>query len=148
MDEKTCSSKAIQVWRLYVDLWKLWYKKAERDLNGVNLSVTEFTIMRQLSENGPLSMATIASSINVTPGWVTGVIDKMEDKGLVVRKREEADRRIIKISLTDHGKEVYEEAKKKHFSFIEKSLSGLNDSDLDMAYKILSKMIASINALE
>ncbi|WP_297026854.1 MarR family winged helix-turn-helix transcriptional regulator [Thermoplasma sp.] len=148
MNDKTCNSKAIQVWRLYVDLWKLWYKKAERDLNSINLSVTEFTIMRQLSDNGPMSMATIASAINVTPGWVTGVIDKMEDKGLVMRKREETDRRIIKISLTDHGKEAYEGAKKKHFDFIERSLAGLSESDLDTANYVLSKMMDSINSVE
>ncbi|MCY0851898.1 MarR family winged helix-turn-helix transcriptional regulator [Thermoplasma acidophilum] len=147
MNEKSCNSKAIQVWRLYVDLWKLWYKKTERNLNTINLSVTEFTIMRQLSDNGPMSMAAIASAINVTPGWVTGVIDKMEDKGLVMRKREETDRRIIKISLTEHGKVTYEEAKEKHFAFIEKSLSGLSESDLDMANDVLTKMIDSINSV-
>ncbi|WP_241760274.1 MarR family winged helix-turn-helix transcriptional regulator [Thermoplasma volcanium] len=142
------NSMAIKVWRLYVDLWKLWYKKNERNLNKIDLSITEFTIMRHLIENGPMSMAAIASLINVTPGWITGVVDKMEEKNLVTRNRDSTDRRIIKIAITDRGREVYENAKKNHYAFIRKALAELNENELQQTYVLLQKMMDDVSKLE
>lgn len=53
-----------------------------------------------LLEFGPLPATTIAKQLNLATGSVTALIDRLEDKGLVSRLRESADRRIVKVQAT------------------------------------------------
>ena len=48
----------------------------------------------------------LAKLINITPAAMTGLIDSLQLKHIVKRNRNQFDRRIIKISLTEKGKEV------------------------------------------
>lgn len=63
-----------------------------------------------LYENGPLPPSQIAKIIMVKSSTVTGIIDRLENKGLVVRLRKSPDRRVITIQLTEAGKKLADSA--------------------------------------
>ena len=63
-----------------------------------------------LYENGPLSASMIAKHILVKSSTVTGIIDRLELKGLVTRSRNTVDRRVITIELTEAGKALAQAA--------------------------------------
>ncbi|CCA60684.1 MULTISPECIES: MarR family winged helix-turn-helix transcriptional regulator [Streptomyces] len=69
----------------------------------------EFDVLTTLQRSGPpyaLTAGAFLKASMVTSGAITNRIDRMEAKGLVERVRDTADRRTIKIRLTDHGHEV------------------------------------------
>jgi DNA-binding MarR family transcriptional regulator len=53
----------------------------------------------------PMSASKISKQINVTPANLTGIIDRLEEKGFVKRVKKEGDRRTQLIVITDSGKE-------------------------------------------
>jgi DNA-binding MarR family transcriptional regulator len=63
-----------------------------------------------LQECGPLRPSQIAGVIMVKSSTVTGIIDRLEQKGLVVRLRNSPDRRAITIELTEAGKKLADNA--------------------------------------
>lgn len=63
-----------------------------------------------LHEHGPLSLSHIGRVIMVKSSTVTGIIDRLEQKGLVIRLRNSADRRVITIQLTAAGKKLADNA--------------------------------------
>src|SRR6516164_3994660 len=67
------------------------------------LTPSQYNVLRILrGEGGPLPMLEIASrTITVAPG-ITGLIDRLEQAGLVNRVRCDTDRRVIYVALTDH----------------------------------------------
>jgi len=71
-----------------------------------NVSAPQLNSLVALSENGPLSPSQIAKYIMVKSSTVTGVIDRLEQKGLVRRVRSSRDRRVITIELTDEGAQL------------------------------------------
>jgi DNA-binding MarR family transcriptional regulator len=68
------------------------------------LTPSQYNVLRILrGEGGPLPILEIASrTITVVPG-ITGLIDRLEQAGLVNRVRCDTDRRVIYVALTDHG---------------------------------------------
>jgi DNA-binding MarR family transcriptional regulator len=59
-----------------------------------------------LFTHGALSSADLSRKLYVTPSNITGVIDRLERKGLVERIRKVGDRRVALITLTEKGEEL------------------------------------------
>jgi DNA-binding MarR family transcriptional regulator len=68
------------------------------------LTPSQYNILRILrGEGGPMPCLEIAQrTITVVPG-ITGLIDRLEDAGLVSRQRSEEDRRVVNVSITAAG---------------------------------------------
>jgi DNA-binding MarR family transcriptional regulator len=74
------------------------------------ITSAQLNCLLALLENGPLPPSQIARHMIVNSSTVTGVIDRLEQKGLVRRHRNSPDRRIINIQLTADGKKLAEVA--------------------------------------
>jgi DNA-binding MarR family transcriptional regulator len=59
--------------------------------------------LKILSQNGQLSLSELSRMMYLHPSTITGVVDRLERKDLVLRKRDDRDRRVIKIELTPEG---------------------------------------------
>ena len=82
-----------------------------KELNKIyNISAAQLNCLLALHEHGPLSPSQIARYILVNSSTVTGIIDRLEQKGLVRRLRISSDRRIITIELTKTGAALVENA--------------------------------------
>ena len=74
------------------------------------VSAPQLHCLLALHENGPLPPSQIARHIMVKSSTVTGIIDRLEQKGLVARLRNSPDRRVITIRLTEAGEELAQNA--------------------------------------
>ncbi|MCF8108835.1 MAG: MarR family transcriptional regulator [Desulfohalobiaceae bacterium] len=66
------------------------------------ITETQGMILRHLAEHGPQALNGMSKYFFVTPSNMTGIIDRLEAKGLVERKRQ-SDRRIVHIHLSGKG---------------------------------------------
>jgi DNA-binding MarR family transcriptional regulator len=101
----------IEAWKNYSILWKDIFKAANKAYGQVNLTVLEFKVLDNLQELGPTTMIDISSQLSVTQAWVTSLVDRLEDRGLVSRERSSSDRRVIYVNLTDAGRSLYKKGK-------------------------------------
>lgn len=74
------------------------------------VSSAQLNCILTLYEYGPLPPSKIANHIMVKSSTVTGVVDRLENKGFVERMRNSPDRRVITIQLTKAGKELAQNA--------------------------------------
>ncbi len=135
----------IKIWRAFVETWKLWKRSVDANFSTVNLDSTSYSVLRNLAENGPTTMVRMAALTNVTQGWITGIVDNLEEQGLVIRRRSEEDRRKIDLVLTDLGMKKFKEAKKLHMDFIEQCLSGIDYLSAETLLKSLETLKNSIS---
>ena len=102
-----------------------------KELNkGYRISVPQLNCLLALYENGPLPPSQIAKQILVKSSTVTGIIDRLEQKGLVERKRSSSDRRVITIELTEAGRTLAEDAPPPIQQKIIDGLSSLSSEEL------------------
>ena len=74
------------------------------------ISAAQLNCILTLNEYGPLPPSKIAKHMMVKSSTVTGVVDRLELKGLAERIRNSPDRRMINIQLTEAGKKLAENA--------------------------------------
>jgi DNA-binding MarR family transcriptional regulator len=74
------------------------------------VSSAQLNCILTLYEYGPLPPSKIANHMMVKSSTVTGVVDRLEMKGLAKRMRTSADRRVITIQLTEAGKKLAQNA--------------------------------------
>jgi DNA-binding MarR family transcriptional regulator len=112
-----------------------------KELNKVyNVSSAQLNCLLTLHENGPLPPSQIAKLIMVNSSTVTGIIDRLEHKGLVKRLRISADRRIITVELTKNGKILAENAPPPIQQKIFDGLSKLSEKELKNISSTLVKL--------
>ena len=74
------------------------------------ISAAQLNCILTLYEFGPLPPSKIAEHMMVKSSTVTGVVDRLELKGLAERMRTSPDRRVITIQLTEAGKKLAQNA--------------------------------------
>jgi DNA-binding MarR family transcriptional regulator len=104
------------------------------------VSVPQLTCLLALNEHGPLPPSQIAKYIMVNSSTVTGIIDRLEQKGFVERSRISPDRRVITISLTDKGKELAGHAPPPLQEKIVDGLKKLPEEEVDQIVQSLTKL--------
>src|SRR6516164_4065565 len=95
------------------------------------LTPSQYNVLRILRGEGkPLPILEIASrTITVVPG-ITGLIDRLEQAGLVNRLRCETDRRVIYVALTDHAITTLADLDEPLLDLHRKLLGHLSQGDL------------------
>ena len=69
------------------------------------VSMTHLHILSMLEHHGDLTMSHLADLLGVSYSNATGVIDRVEERGLVERVRDTVDRRVVIVRLTDQGRD-------------------------------------------
>lgn len=70
------------------------------------LSMTHFHILAILQGEGPTPMSRLADQLGMAFSNLTGVISRMEERGVVERIHDAADRRVVLAQLTPAGREI------------------------------------------
>lgn len=121
------------------------FSKLESNIHEFDLSTSEFGVLEILLHKGEQPIQKIAKNILVTSGTITYVIDKLQKKNLVVRKKCEKDKRIFHISLTKKGEEFISDVFPKHKKFLDELLSGLEN---DLKVELTNNLNAVEHALK
>jgi DNA-binding MarR family transcriptional regulator len=67
------------------------------------MSLVHLNVLFVLSGEGPLPMNRLAELLDVSQASATGIVDRMEQRGLVTRERDEEDRRVVRVVLSAQG---------------------------------------------
>ena len=117
------------------------HKKLESDLAKIGLTPPQFYVLATIGYAGSLPFGEIGAKMMVTVSNLTGIVDRLEEKKLVLRKRDETDRRVVHVTLTEKGMKLY----KSTIPVFEKSISEIFSS-LDLPrQKELSALLRNLN---
>jgi len=102
--------------------FKAWHRGA--------LSLVHLNVVSVIEAEGPLSMSRLAEALDVSVASVTGIIGRMEERGLVERRHGEADRRVVLVHLTDAGGRLFQEVEEHRREGLARLLEQLTDEQL------------------
>jgi DNA-binding MarR family transcriptional regulator len=71
-----------------------------------NVTGPQLGCLLAIKEDAPLTNSKLAKKVYLSPSTVVGIVDRLEEKGLVCRKRDKKDRRLVYISTTETGEEL------------------------------------------
>src|SRR5208283_3383885 len=105
-----------------VATYKILFRSMTELLEKEGLTQAQFQALRVVAKYGPTPMKTISDRMSVTAANVTGIVDRLESKGLVKRTTRKEDRRATIIGLTSKGRRIQEGVAKKQARFVKQAL--------------------------
>jgi DNA-binding MarR family transcriptional regulator len=81
-------------------------------------------------ERGGLRLGELSRRTMVTNGNVTGLADRLEADGLIVRQRADGDRHVTVAKLTRHGRETFTRMARAHEAWLRELMSDVDDKTL------------------
>ncbi|MEU6620068.1 MarR family transcriptional regulator [Streptomyces litmocidini] len=96
------------------------------------------TVLRR----GPAAMRALAETMACDASNMTGIIDRLEQRGLVRREADAADRRVKNVILTAEGERVTDAIRAKMHTTRE-GLESLDDEDRDALHALLERVFVS-----
>lgn len=104
------------------------------------LSVNEFAALEALHTKGTLTTQNLIKYVLIPNSSMTHVLDTLEKKSLIIREKDEEDRRIQYIRLTTQGYEIFESVYSKHFEHMRTLFDVLTDEEETRIHTILKKL--------
>ena len=89
------------------------------------MTLARFDLLASLNRNDGQTLASISRDLLVTAGNVTGLVDRAERDGQVIRRAEPSDRRVSRVWLTPEGRTTIREVLPHHSKAVNALLEGL-----------------------
>jgi DNA-binding MarR family transcriptional regulator len=121
-----------------------------RRLADDGISPTMRSIVNTLEKHGPLTHGELAQAERVRPPTITAAVDRLEQDDLVMRVKCDQDRRVARVQITDVGRELLAEGRRKRTAYLERRLRALSADDraaLAAAAPALERLLDDPDAL-
>lgn len=114
-------------------------------LSDTRLTESQVNVLELLDKMGPLPQKEIAKNLSVTGGNVTMVVDNLQKRDLVQRKRWQEDRRVVHVALTDLGRETIESYMPLHLKKVMDAFDGLEPREQEQLQTLCDKLVRALN---
>ncbi len=109
-------------------------------LESLGMSGHEFATLSVLRDSGPLSQQQLSEGLRIHPSNLVGLLDALEQQGLVARTRDPADRRRHFVGLTPGGMQRLEEAQRAALDAERELLAPLSTAERDELQSYLVRL--------
>ena len=110
------------------------------------VSMTHMHVMWLLQHHGDLTMSRLADLMDVSLSNATGIVDRMEERGLVERGRVPDDRRVVLVRIAQRGLEALDEMEAVKQDRLQAILGHLDAMQLDRVASALDDLRGAVAA--
>jgi len=119
---------------------------AASHVHKLDLTLPQFDVIITLGDTPGMSYKKLGEKTLITKGTLTGVISRLEDKGLVQRVASETDGRSQIIRLTAAGKDLFERTYPEHLLFINRLFNDYSPDDIANLENVLVRLREAVIA--
>jgi DNA-binding MarR family transcriptional regulator len=103
--------------------------KSSVGIMGFAVNMSQLKAMTAFSEDSLLSMGELCKMANIKMPSMTEVVDRFEKEGILERIRNNEDRRVVKVKMTEKGKKMHKEVLKRRADELTKMFGVLTTED-------------------
>ena len=119
---------------------------SRRLVKRVGLTGPQLVILQEIARCGEVTAGEIAKAVSLSQATVTGILERMEKRGLLARQRSDRDKRRILVRITKSGRQILQEAPPlMQEAFVEK-FSGLQEWEQTMILSALQRLVSIMDA--
>jgi len=119
-------------------------KKAEALIKGTiendELTCDQHYMLRYINNKSSCTSTELAEAFEVKKSAITAIINRLYDKGLIVRTRDDNDRRVVYLTLTDQGKGLFDETEDKVHKLVESFIERFDEQEIKQFIETYEKL--------
>ena len=104
----------------------------------------QLSVISILAKHGKQKVSEISEKMGLSDSTVSGILDRLEQKGIIERKRTREDRRVVKIDLSKGSKAIcceFHQKREEHFAKLLEKLSMEEINEIIKAFQILNRVL-------
>ena len=109
------------------------------------ISSSRYELLHQLYETDEINQSTLQKAVNIDSAAITRHLKQLEIKGMVTRRRNPDDNRVIFVRLTDEGRKQIIGYKKEKITFVNQMLHDISSEELETLSNMLNRMQNNIS---
>lgn len=144
MDDKLVCENVMEIEKYLRKVDYIIRKKGREILNDFNITVPQFTALQILIGEGDLTIGELSQKMTLACSTITDLIDRMEKSGLVVRKKDEKDKRVVRVEVQPIGYEIVQKVLDKRIDYLAEKLKGFKDEDKKFLKEALESLYGAM----
>jgi MarR family transcriptional regulator, 2-MHQ and catechol-resistance regulon repressor len=130
----------LPVLRKLVVTYQAFEQYSSAHMKSLGLTMTQFDLIATLGNQPPMTCKLLGEKTLVTKGTMTGVLERLEEKGVIYREINQEDGRSQLISLTKKGQQIFDKAFPEHVAHLQKAFGQLSKKELEELSNSLEKL--------
>ena len=127
--------------RPLVEAYLAFYRVGNRHIQSLGLTPGQFDVIAELEGTDGLTCAHLSEATLTTKGTLTGVLDRLEQRGVIQRGTVSGDRRATNVQLTPKGIDLFHEVFPVHAEFMRPFFAqALDASEVQVAKRLLCRV--------
>jgi DNA-binding MarR family transcriptional regulator len=137
------SAKQLEIEAVIDALGSAWDQDGHEVPNWVAQELTfgQMRLLFLLSKNGPSPVSHVAEWLHVGLPAASGIVDRVEKHGLVMRQHRRDDRRVVECALTDAGRQLIEEIAGMRREIMRQTLAVFSDEELGVLTRLITILL-------
>jgi DNA-binding MarR family transcriptional regulator len=135
-----CADISLQAWLTLMRVYEKMQRHAGDHLECYDLSPAQYDVLAHLHDAAGISQQELADRLMVTKGNVCTLLNRMEEKGFVVRENDPDDKRIHLLQLTDLGTQIARRAVPAYGQFVREHLAALSSEEQTTLRMLLGRI--------
>ena len=119
--------------------------KGREILNDFSITVPQFTALQILINNGNMTIGELSQRMALACSTITDLIDRMEKTELVIRKKDDKDKRVVRVEVLPKGFDILEKVLEKRRVFLASKLENFSNDDKETLNKVLEELYNAMN---
>lgn len=115
-------------------------KKGREILQDYNMTIPQFTALQIMINNEDITIGELSQKMNLACSTITDLVSRMENTELVLRKKDEKDKRVVRIEVLDKGHEILHLVMEKRRDYLSEKLTDIDSENKHALNDALEKL--------
>jgi DNA-binding MarR family transcriptional regulator len=130
------------------DMFRASHNQVPRDWHRVHLTMPQLKVLVSLFVDGPLPCSSLADAMGVSLPTMNGILNRLTQRGLIVRQVDRSDRRRVLNGLSRRGRELMDRLWTSHQDWLSDILDRMDSSDLEIIERALTIIARALSPQE
>lgn len=132
-------------WQLLNQVTHIFRSVSDSFMDQVDMPRGQAMVLCTVARQDGMTQSEIADQLSVQGATVTTMLQKMEESGLVIRRRDQADNRLVRVYLTDIAKDKERAINAQFVSLEDKVFAGIEPADRTRLRELMFHLLKNMN---
>lgn len=134
----------LEDWELLAQLCQAYRSSSDAWMDRIDMHRAQAMLLCRLYIHDGMTQSEIADQLAVQGATVTNMLQRMEESGLVTRRRDVDDNRLVRVYLTEAGREKERSINEQFMNLQAAIFEGISDADRRLLRRLINRMLQNM----
>jgi DNA-binding MarR family transcriptional regulator len=124
------------------------FRAIDIELGKLGFTAAQWPILRAVADDKTPIAADLCRKLNYDTGSMTRMLNRLEQKGVIVREPSSEDRRVVRLRMTPAGRRVYPKLRDAVVAVLNQLVSGISEADIRHTLELMRRMLTNMEYVD